>query len=227
MSGWYYRKSNWLGGETTEGPLTDSEIATLCHDAKLVRGTLVSHPRFTSGQWVVVESIVPLAKAMETGERERETEKQRIADEKAAEQARIKAEREAIRHGQEQAKLLAREEQQRQAMAMAYHAPAQFAPVMPAPMYVQDPYTGQVVQVPQAPIVIVNQGRESQAVPAIANFFVPGLGHLIQGLTGEGTLYFVAFLAALASVFFCVGFVLVPIVVIAAVVDAARFVPQG
>jgi hypothetical protein len=62
--------------------------------------------------------------------------------------------------------------------------------------------------------------RESQAVPALASFFVPGLGQLIQGRTGVGIGMFV--LAVLGWFTIFCGWVMH----IVAAVEAAQYKPR-
>ena len=69
------------------------------------------------------------------------------------------------------------------------------------------------------------QAPPSQALPALANFFWPGLGHLIQGRTMDGIGWFIAIIAAAISCLIVVGFFLTPVLWIWCIVDAAKYNP--
>lgn len=71
-AGWYYRKSGWME-DSTEGPLTDENMISLAFGGTLPRQTLVTHPRYTQGQWVHLESIPNFRKQLDLGEQTRET----------------------------------------------------------------------------------------------------------------------------------------------------------
>jgi len=66
----------------------------------------------------------------------------------------------------------------------------------------------------------------SQALPALANFFVPGLGQLIQGRFLAGIFWFVLNIIAAISMLAVVGFVLLPLVWLLCIVDAAKYKPR-
>lgn len=79
----------------------------------------------------------------------------------------------------------------------------------------------------QSHVVIVNQAPPSQALPALANVFVPGLGQLIQGRVGAAIIFVVAAVVAAVSIAFLVGIVLYPAVILIAILDAAKFNPMA
>lgn len=239
---WTYRKSGLLG-ESTEGPVTDAGMMDLCHSAKISRATLVAHPKHTNGQWIEAGSIPNFVVKFEAGEKEREAEKQRLKSEKDAQRAqaaqelaakkKVDAERAEIARAEKKRldDIAARErlqaaEQQRLAAAhhqqqMALHQQQQYAQQPQAaaqPQYIAAP------QQPQT-IVINNTQPQSQALPALASFFIPGLGQLIQGRLFSAIAIFVLYCAAVASIFILIGIVLAPLVWIIAIVDAARYQP--
>ena len=81
---------------------------------------------------------------------------------------------------------------------------------------------------PEPPQVVYVKGPPpSQAIPALANFFWPGLGQLIQGRLLAALVWFLINTLAAGSIFFLVGYVLFPITYIWCIVDAARYRPPG
>jgi len=66
---------------------------------------------------------------------------------------------------------------------------------------------------------------QTQGIPALASFFMPGLGQLIQGRNGAAAGWWLAFAASVLSMFVVIGFVLAPIVVVLCIVDAAKWRP--
>jgi len=80
-------------------------------------------------------------------------------------------------------------------------------------------------QYPSSPppvMVHVHGGRESQALPALANLLCcPGLGQLIQGRLLAAIVWYCLAIVAGLSLFACIGVVLVPLVWFAAAYEAA------
>jgi len=74
-------------------------------------------------------------------------------------------------------------------------------------------------------VVVVNQPPQSQALPALVSFFLPGLGQLIQGRPVAALFWIIVALINLVLMFACVGFVLAPILGILCVLDAAWWRP--
>lgn len=70
--------------------------------------------------------------------------------------------------------------------------------------------------------VIVDH-RGSQALPALASFFIPGLGQLLQGRILAAIGWFCINAAAVASIAIAVGIVLAPLTWVMCIVDAAKF----
>lgn len=67
------------------------------------------------------------------------------------------------------------------------------------------------------------QGSGGNVIAAICNVFIPGLGQLVQGRILAAILFFVSSLIAYGTTVIIVGFVLLPIVYIWAIADAAKF----
>jgi len=105
--------------------------------------------------------------------------------------------------------------------ARASAPPVQDVQGYPAPAYPQ--------AVPQpAPVthVTVNAPPQSQALPAIASFFVPGLGHLIQGRVLAGLCWFIGGVVSGLLCFVGVGLITTPILCIACIISAAKYKPR-
>lgn len=74
--------------------------------------------------------------------------------------------------------------------------------------------------------VYVQGPAQSQALPAVVSFFLPGVGQLVQG---RFLAFFVFQIMAGISLLLClvvVGFVLYPLVCIVSALDAAKYVPS-
>lgn len=67
------------------------------------------------------------------------------------------------------------------------------------------------------------QGSGGNVIAAICNIFIPGLGQLVQGRIFLAIIFFAASIIAYASIFILVGYILVPVVYIWAIIDAAKF----
>lgn len=65
----------------------------------------------------------------------------------------------------------------------------------------------------------------SQALPALASFFLPGLGQLIQGRSRAACRWFLAACGATLLVAVVIGVVVLPVVWFRCVLDAARYRP--
>ena len=61
---------------------------------------------------------------------------------------------------------------------------------------------------------------KSPGLALLASFFLPGLGQLVNGQVGTGILFLVAYLVSLGLLVVLIGFVLVPLVWVVAMVDA-------
>lgn len=80
--------------------------------------------------------------------------------------------------------------------------------------------------VPQQ-VVYVQDNSTSNAIAAVANFFVPGLGHLVQGRFLMAAGIFVALLCCIPLVLACgFGIVLGLLIWVASIYDAATFQPD-
>jgi hypothetical protein len=73
--------------------------------------------------------------------------------------------------------------------------------------------------------VVVRQVAPSQALPALASFFVPGLGQLIQGRVLAAMVWFCLFTFAVVSMLAVIGIILTPIVWLVCIIDAAKYRP--
>ena len=71
------------------------------------------------------------------------------------------------------------------------------------------------------------QSSGGNVIAALCNIFIPGLGQLVQGRLMAAILFFVGWLVAGALVWVLVGWVLLPIVYLWAIIDAARFRSSG
>jgi TM2 domain-containing membrane protein YozV len=215
MAGWFYRKVGLLD-EVTEGPLSDSEITSLCRAAKIDRSALASHKHFTSGQWMAIGSIPEMVRHFDKGDRDRELERQRIEQDREAEKARLAMEREQRRIDQQRVNEAMRDEERRRQMATMV---AQRQALPPAPMHHQQP------AYPMQPVVAIHQQQQSQALAAVANVFMPGLGQLIQGRLIDALAFFLLYCMAVVSIVILIGFIAAPAVWIWSIVDAANHRP--
>ncbi len=64
---------------------------------------------------------------------------------------------------------------------------------------------------------------QSQALPALASFVIPGLGQLVQGRVFVAFGWWITLSISLLSCFILVGFVSTPILWICCVVNAANY----
>ena len=95
------------------------------------------------------------------------------------------------------------------------YPPQQYGqPVPPPPQYQQPVYQT---------VIHNHRGKESQALPAIASFFCPGLGQLIQGRAGAGVMFFLGVLISIPLMFIIVGFFTLLGVWLWSIVDAAKW----
>lgn len=72
---------------------------------------------------------------------------------------------------------------------------------------------------------MASQGSGGNVLAAICNVFIPGLGQLVQGRILAALLFFVGAGIAYATLVIVIGYVLVPIVYLWAIIDAAKFKP--
>lgn len=70
---------------------------------------------------------------------------------------------------------------------------------------------------------MADQGSGGNVIAAICNIFFPGLGQLVQGRLFAAILFFVFWLVSGALVWVLVGWVLLPIVYLWSIIDAARY----
>ena len=69
---------------------------------------------------------------------------------------------------------------------------------------------------------IVRSGEKSVALAAILSFLFPGLGHLYNGLTRKGVSFIIAYIVSALLMLIVIGWILVLIVWIWALIDAIR-----
>ena len=67
------------------------------------------------------------------------------------------------------------------------------------------------------------QGSGGNVLAAICNVFIPGLGQLVQGRILAALLFFAAAGVAYLTIFIAIGYILVPVVYLWAIIDAAKF----
>jgi TM2 domain-containing membrane protein YozV len=67
------------------------------------------------------------------------------------------------------------------------------------------------------------QGSGGNVLAATCSFFIPGLGQLVQGRILPAILFFVAMAISWGLVLILVGYILVPIVYLWCIIDAARY----
>ncbi len=67
------------------------------------------------------------------------------------------------------------------------------------------------------------QGSGGNVLAAICNIFIPGLGQLVQGRILAALTFFIASVIAYLTIYIAIGFILVPIVYIWSIINAARY----
>ncbi len=67
------------------------------------------------------------------------------------------------------------------------------------------------------------QGSGGNVIAALCSFFIPGLGQLVQGRILAAILFFIGMAISWVLVYVGIGFILVPIVYIWGIIDAARY----
>lgn len=72
-----------------------------------------------------------------------------------------------------------------------------------------------------------NQGSGGNVLAAICNVFIPGLGQLVQGRILAAILFFVGMIISWSLAIILIGYLIVPIVYIWSIVDAARYTPSN
>lgn len=72
---------------------------------------------------------------------------------------------------------------------------------------------------------MAGQGSGGNVIAAICNIFICGLGQLVQGRILPAILFFLGMCISWALVWVLIGWILVPIVYIWAIIDAARYSP--
>ena len=72
-------------------------------------------------------------------------------------------------------------------------------------------------------LLMSSQGSGGNVLAAICNVFIPGLGQLVQGRIFAALLFFLGAGIAYATIIIAIGYILVPIVYLWAIIDAAKF----
>jgi TM2 domain-containing membrane protein YozV len=70
---------------------------------------------------------------------------------------------------------------------------------------------------------MAEQGSGGNVIAAICNIFIPGLGQLVQGRIFAAIAFFVFWAISGALVIILIGYVMLPIVYIWAIIDAAKY----
>lgn len=70
---------------------------------------------------------------------------------------------------------------------------------------------------------MAGQGSGGNVVAALCSFFIPGLGQLVQGRILPAILFFIGMAISWGLVIIAVGWLLVPIVYIWCIIDAAKY----
>jgi TM2 domain-containing membrane protein YozV len=70
---------------------------------------------------------------------------------------------------------------------------------------------------------MASQGSGGNVLAALCSLFIPGLGQLVQGRILPAILFFIAMAISWALVWILVGWLLVPVVYLWCVIDAARY----
>ncbi|MCT8337644.1 zinc-ribbon domain-containing protein [Methanoculleus sp. Afa-1] len=66
--------------------------------------------------------------------------------------------------------------------------------------------------------IVIN--RRSPVLAAILSFFISGLGQIYNGQFGKGIAYFIIYMFCFLSLFFLIGFLLIPLWWLIGIVDA-------
>lgn len=67
------------------------------------------------------------------------------------------------------------------------------------------------------------QGSGGNVLAAICSFFIPGLGQLVQGRILAAILFFVGMAISWGLTLVLIGWIMVPIVYLWAIIDAAKY----
>ncbi|PCI59153.1 MAG: hypothetical protein COB35_12060 [Gammaproteobacteria bacterium] len=67
------------------------------------------------------------------------------------------------------------------------------------------------------------QGSGGNVLAAVCSFFIPGLGQLVQGRIVMAIFFFISMIISWALTWVLIGWVMVPIVYLWCIIDAARY----
>lgn len=73
---------------------------------------------------------------------------------------------------------------------------------------------------------VIQQSNSSQALPALVNIFLPGVGQLIQGRILAAFLWWLCMIVSSLFIFVFIGIITTPIVYFACIVEAAVYKPK-
>ncbi len=73
----------------------------------------------------------------------------------------------------------------------------------------------------------MGQGSTGNVIAALASFFIPGLGQLLQGRLLMALLQFIAWGISIALCWIIIGCIFIPLVYLWTILDAALFKPTG
>ncbi len=71
------------------------------------------------------------------------------------------------------------------------------------------------------------QGSGGNVISAICSIFIPGLGQLVQGRVLPAILFFIAMAVSWVLTWLLVGWIMVPIVYLWCIIDAAKYKPSN
>ena len=71
------------------------------------------------------------------------------------------------------------------------------------------------------------QGSGGNVIAALCNIIFPGLGQLVQGRIFAAIIFAIAAIISYVLIYVLIGFVLVPIVYLWSILDAARYRSSG
>lgn len=71
------------------------------------------------------------------------------------------------------------------------------------------------------------QGSGGNVLAALCNVFIPGLGQLLQGRIVPAILFFIGMAISWALVWLLVGWLLVPVIYLWSIIDAAKYKNGG
>lgn len=236
---WNYIKSGWAEDQII-GPVSEAVFAKMLREGSIGPKTKVMSQTRSKGAWLDVAQIPSCMKLVEQGVEERRQKKEEAAELKRQEQEAkeqqnakqrqlIATEKQRQQEAEEARRMEARQQLIEQQEAQRFQ-PAQVIPA-PHPAYqqpivYQQPTFYQEVNSNQPVVnvttVVVQPRQSNKALAVVLNVLLwPGLGQLTQGRVGVGIALMLSWFLSIILSFFCIGFFLLPVVWLIAVVDAA------